>query len=198
MASDTKEVKEKEGSEKATVKAPPSIRSGETRKKAMRGASDIEERDFPPGLKPDYPELRANIEGGVPAEYAGHHLIPVSLAPNSVAMRKAGASGLYDINNGNNGIALPTREADAERTGLCPHNGKHIKEYTDDVAHRLSALDERYRRAARAGRPWTDTHLVRQVHGVEDSIRADLTEHRVVLQKTDPNREDQPGGNNAL
>lgn len=126
-------------------------------------------------------KLNKQIEGGVPEGYEGHHLIGIAEAKTSLAMQDAARHG-YNINNGNNGIALPTEKAEAARTGLPVHNGRHVKEYTDRVSEHLNSLDGRYVRAAKAGKPWGEGRLVDNVHSMEDKIRQELAQGQLQLQ----------------
>jgi hypothetical protein len=125
-------------------------------------------------------DINANIVGGVPDGYAGHHLITVDDANNFPVMRRAAALG-YDINRGTNGIALPTIPAEALRTGLPLHSGRHLAEYTDLVRNELGRLQTRYA----LGRI-DDTRLISEITRVENRIRAQLTSNQVRLQSTDP------------
>ena len=52
-------------------------------------------------------KLNDEIVGGVPPRHAGHHQISINIANNYPVMHKASDIG-YNINNGSNGIALPT------------------------------------------------------------------------------------------
>jgi len=131
-------------------------------------------------------KLNNQIEGGVPEGYAGHHLIGIAEANQSDAMKAAAECG-YNVNNENNGIALPTTEAESERTGLPLHDGRHLGEYTDMVAEQLQNLDDEYLTSIQEGECWSPDYLISQVHEVESSIRSDLLEHNVRLQTADPN-----------
>ncbi len=131
--------------------------------------------------------LNDEIEGEVPEGYAGHHLIGIAEAKGSVAMQEAAECG-YNINNGHNGIALPTDETEAMSTGLPLHTGRHLGEYADMVAGRLEVLDDQYVESIQEGEPWSSEHLLSQVQEVENSIREDLLAHNVSLQNTDPNK----------
>ncbi len=124
--------------------------------------------------------INANIEGGVPEGYAGHHLIPVSSAAKFTVMERAAELG-YDINRGSNGIALPRTVELAQESGLPLHNGGHLGSYFDYVEGQLDALQNRYLSGA-----VTDSTLVSEIGKIENRVRADLLKHRVKLQTTDP------------
>lgn len=128
-------------------------------------------------------KLNDQIEGGVPEGYAGHHLIGINEAKSSISLQAATEAG-YNINNGNNGIALPTDAIEAENTGLPLHNGRHSGEYTDRVAELLEQLDDRYIAAEQAGKPWNNGKLLDEIRETENTIRQELTQHQLGLQNT--------------
>ena len=163
-------------------------KTSDTGKRSMQGPPEAKERSTPDGLKRDRDKLNREIEGGVPKDYAGHHLIGVNEAKDSRVLRMAARHGAYDINNGHNGIALPTEEPEAKKTGLPLHDGRHVKEYTERVAGLLQNLDRRYREAGQAGRKWDDERMCSETGKIENQIRRELTRGELFLQKTDPNR----------
>jgi RHS repeat-associated protein len=131
------------------------------------------------GLKRDQAELIANITGGVPDEYAAHHLLPVSVAKKSAAVRRAAREAGYNINRGRNGIALPTTDAEALATGLPLHRGGHTREYMGLARAKVRALDRRLRGLSRE-------ELAEEVGLIEDSMREALLTDRIRLQNIDP------------
>ena len=124
--------------------------------------------------------INANIEGGVPDGYAGHHLIPVSTAEKFAVMERAAELG-YDINRGSNGIALPRTVELAQESGLPLHSGRHTGAYFDYVRGQLDRLQSRYDAGS-----VTDATLLREVGRIENRIRRDLLSHKVKLQYDDP------------
>ena len=124
--------------------------------------------------------INANIVGGVPDGYAGHHLIGIVEANNYPVMQQAAELG-YNINRGSNGIALPTTVDESVASGLPLHNGRHLGEYTDFVDSQLSRLQNRYDMGV-----ISDDRLIGEVGNVEDTIRQALLNKQVRLQNADP------------
>jgi RHS repeat-associated protein len=125
-------------------------------------------------------DINSNVVGGVPNQYAGHHLIPVSVAQTSSAMRRGAQIG-YNINNGNNGVAFPTTVELAIKSGLPLHRGKHIPEYFQYAKEKLNKLDAAYE----AGK-LSDEQLLKRITKIENQIRKDLLNKKIKLQKKDP------------
>lgn len=124
-------------------------------------------------------DINSNIVGGVPDGYAGHHLIGIAEAQNFPVMEEAAELG-YDINNANNGIALPTDAEESLDTGLPLHSGRHLGEYTDFVNSQLQQLQLQYDLGL-----VTDDNLLSSVGQVENNIRSALLNDGVRLQSTD-------------
>ncbi|RFA24172.1 hypothetical protein CAI21_22560, partial [Alkalilimnicola ehrlichii] len=125
--------------------------------------------------------INANIVGGVPQGYAGHHLVGVAEANRFPVMHRAAELG-YDINRGSNGIALPTTVAESAATGLPLHTGRHVADYERYVNSQLNRLQRRYD----AGRV-SDSQLPSELGRIEDNIRNALLARQVRLQHADPN-----------
>ena len=125
-------------------------------------------------------DINKNIVGGVPEGYAGHHLIGIAEAGKYDVMKKAAELG-YDINRGNNGIALPTTIAESLKTGLPLHNGRHLKEATNYVNKQLTKLQAAYDAGV-----VTDKNLIDAVGKVENKIRDTLLGRKFKLQNADP------------
>jgi hypothetical protein len=139
-------------------------------------------------LKADYPRLKQNIEGGVPAGYEGHHIIPCEKANLSTAMKVAADRYGYNINNSNNGIALPATIEEARRTGLPLHEGYH-RDYNEAMGRKLNDLDEAYASSIRRGREWDGERLCGEIAALESATRQDLVNHRTpALNADDPAR----------
>ena len=146
--------------------------------------------DIPEHLRPDALRggnlnrrggaINRNIEGGVPAGYQGHHLIPVTLAQSSDVLRRAAQLG-YDINRASNGIALPATVELAIETGLPLHSGSHLGEYTRFVRVLLSELEQDWLSGA-----VPEGTLLEQVGAIENEVRRALLAGEVRLQANDP------------
>jgi len=100
-------------------------------------------------------------------------------------MERAAELG-YNINRGSNGIALPTTLAEARRTGLPLHNGKHLGkdavESADALLYdELSSLQKKFDSGN-----LTDAQLLEEVGKVEGTMRKALTSNKVRLQNADP------------
>jgi hypothetical protein len=125
-------------------------------------------------------KLRRVLEdaGKLPEGYAAHHLIPVSVAEDFPILQLVN----YDINSLANGIALPTTAEEAAKSGLQIHSGGHLDSYFDEVRRRLTELTTRFEEAADAGKPWDGFKLEREIHKVEDGLRADIESGELKLQ----------------
>ncbi|WP_263053639.1 AHH domain-containing protein [Oscillatoria nigro-viridis] len=121
------------------------------------------------------------MAGGVPSGYQGHHLIPVKVAQEFPVMQEAADNLGYNINRGNNGIALPGTPAESLSTGLPYHGGRHTPEYNDLARGYLDNLQRRYDRGL-----VSDSDLVNEIANVENQIRSDLLDDRIRLQRNDP------------
>jgi hypothetical protein len=124
--------------------------------------------------------ISANIVGGVPENYVGHHLIGIVEANNYPALHRAAELG-YNINRGSNGIALPNTIEEAMASGLPLHTGRHLGAYTDFVDSQLSRLQNRYD----LGRI-PDAKLGQEIGKVENTIREALLNKQIRLQNLDP------------
>jgi hypothetical protein len=134
-------------------------------------------------------DINSNITR--PAGYEGHHLIGVAEASADI-MERACELG-YDINRGNNGIALPSYanntfpnlpdgQAESTSTGLPLHRGPHrAANYNDCVRQHLAKLEADYR----AGRV-TDCNLCAKIKEIEDEVRRALLAHEIWLNRNDP------------
>jgi hypothetical protein len=202
MPSDYKETLPPDKTEQVTVRAPSHPKVGDVGRRSMQGSLEkssdtqssrsdtgegTEEEQSPGSLERNQYKLRQQIEGGVPEGYEAHHLIPINEAKSSTALPEAAKVG-YDINNGNNGIALPKDEAEAKKTGKPLHRGNPSPEYKDFVTDLLQELDDDYIAAKQDGEPWSKDELLKQAHQVEDTIRKALTQRKVFIHKEDPNK----------
>ena len=123
--------------------------------------------------------LLQSRDSKVRAGYQGHHIVPVSSAQGSSALRRAADDLGYDINRAENCIALPATVEESLATGLPLHSGRHLSEYTDFVEGLLDDLDRR------AGN-LSDTELLDEIAKVEDQIREGLIDGTLRLQNADP------------
>ena len=126
-------------------------------------------------------DINANISGGVPDGYAGHHLIGVAEANRFPVMHKAAGLG-YNINRGANGIALPRTIAESVKTGLPLHSGRHIAEYENLLNSQLNKLQRKYDLGK-----IKDENLIPEISKIENNIRDKLLSGKIKLQHTDPN-----------
>jgi hypothetical protein len=129
--------------------------------------------------------LNEEIDGGVPKDYEGHHLISLHLAEDSKAMQRAADLG-YNINHGPNGMALPATLAESQKSGLPYHGGRHLSARHAGAAdafvkQKLDALDIR----VQAGQI-SDLDLLREVSKIEDATREALSSNKLRLQSNDP------------
>ena len=124
--------------------------------------------------------IAANIAGGVPEGYAGHHLITIAEANRYPVMKRAAGIG-YDINRGANGIALPRSVELAGETGKTLHSGRHVSEYTDIVESQLRRLQNRFDAGA-----ITEKTLLEEVGKIEEKLRQAILNKEVRLQYNDP------------
>ena len=104
--------------------------------------------------------------GGIPKNYAGHHLIAVSVAQKFTVMDKAAELG-YDINRATNGIALPTTIAESLEKGMPVHIGKHLAPYFDIVTDELTPLQNRF-----ANGNLSDEALLGEIANIEARLRS--------------------------
>jgi len=117
----------------------------------------------------------------IPDGYAAHHAIPVAVAEKSEALKYAAKKLGYDIENSNNGIALPTDPEVAQQVGLPVHNGKHTDVYNDYVLEQLKQLDEWWLSGAD---DVTEMELFNKIYEIENKIKADLQACTIACQKT--------------
>jgi hypothetical protein len=131
----------------------------------------------------DHGVLGSRIEGGIPEDHTPHHLIGIKEAGQFPVMEKAAELG-YDVNRGNNLIALPNTEALAKELDMPYHpgNGRHtIKTYVDPVRQRLTDLQRRFD----AGLV-DESSLLSEIGKVEDGIRANLLDGSLRLNSKYP------------
>ncbi|HIF9226196.1 TPA: RHS repeat-associated core domain-containing protein [Photobacterium damselae] len=130
-------------------------------------------------------KLNNEIEGGVPANHAGHHQISINIAQEYPVMHRGAELG-YNINRGLNGIALPTDIDTSIATGLPLHNGRHLSARhegsADALVHReMRSIQTKYDRGL-----IDDLTLVDEIGKAENRIRYALENNEVRLQLADP------------
>ena len=126
-------------------------------------------------------DAKGNPIKGVPPGYQGHHIISVALASNT-AIKDAVADG-YDVNNENNGIALPDNVTAATTTNCRLHFGSHIGLYNKCVTWLLEQLEDAYT----AGRI-TRSQLCGELKKIEDKLRKAIISGDIWLQHKEPSK----------
>ena len=119
--------------------------------------------------------------GGRRADYQAHRIIPCSMRKYSV-IAEAESLG-YDINGANNGIHLPTNDAEAISEDLAKHFGGPIPEYAFCVETHIKKLQDDYNNPDSG---LTDCDICPRLKVIEDTIRQALRDHEIWIQKSDP------------
>lgn len=125
--------------------------------------------DFGKNLKRDYSARNSLIPF---SQCAAHHLIPVAEAQQSEVMKRAARLG-YNINGANNGMFLPTNHGAAKAMKLPLHAGPH-QAYSDHVAEKLAALDNKYKQLTDKNKRPNEAWIKNQVSKLEKQLRTNL------------------------
>ncbi|NJN12707.1 MAG: hypothetical protein HC815_34050 [Richelia sp. RM1_1_1] len=129
----------------------------------------------------DRGDINKNIQGGVPTGYEGHHLISVKVAQQYDVMNYAANNLNYDINRGNNGIALPGTKPESLATGLPYHGGRHKRIYDNFLKAKLDRLERDFQAGL-----LNDNQIEDRITRIEDEMRSDLLNDNIRLQGNDP------------
>ncbi|MGE3804498.1 MAG: AHH domain-containing protein [Gemmataceae bacterium] len=122
-------------------------------------------------LDPCQSGLLATQLGGCPTDYQAHHVIACSVR-NSTALKRASQLG-FDVNGALNGWCLPSEIAEAKKTKLPLHRGRHLSSPPPDpnyftcVQSLLTGLDRDY-----ASGNINDCDLCAKVASVVKKIRS--------------------------
>jgi hypothetical protein len=106
-----------------------------------------------------------------------HHLISCSVMEKlekGKMARLAIASG-YDINNGNNGIALPAYFGHQRKDDLPRHRGGHWDDYYDKVKTELAKVYKQHKDADPCNNPTEAANIKGDLTDLEDLVRGKLT-----------------------
>jgi hypothetical protein len=109
-----------------------------------------------------------------------HHLICCSVMQQlegGKMARLAEASG-YDINNGNNGIALPAKFGHQRKEMLARHRGGHWEKYYKNVRTELAKIYKRHKNDKPCGDDPASENIKGDLEDLEDLIRGKLTKRQ--------------------
>ena len=112
----------------------------------------------------------------LPPGFQAHHLIPDEVARTHPLAQAAKARGVppWDVDNPDNGVALPGSPEKVGTTGLPVHRGSH-REYTDHARDALKAskdgLEEQYGSLDNV----PPEVLVQTMKTLEKQLRGDIT-----------------------
>jgi hypothetical protein len=85
-------------------------------------------------------KLTKNMPGGSLDNHQAHHLIPFAVARDHKLTREAMRRGIWDVDNGNNGINLPCNEEGKQISPDLPlHSGSH-PDWSEMVKNLLDAI----------------------------------------------------------
>lgn len=109
-----------------------------------------------------------------------HHCISCSVMADHQAgdmARLAEESG-YDINSGNNGVALPAYFGHMRKHDKQRHRGGHWDEYYKNVDKELAKIYKTHKNAKPCSDPEARKNILADLKSAEDKIKAKLMDHK--------------------
>ncbi|ATQ74208.1 hypothetical protein CR152_06615 [Massilia violaceinigra] len=116
-----------------------------------------------------------------PKGYAAHHKIAEQFEDHP-ALAEAKKRGIWNINEGSNGVPLPRTQAESLATGKPLHSGNHLGTYYDEVLQGLDKIGTVPSKLAKM----SDAQLLGKINGVENKLHSMLEQDQIRLQSTDP------------
>lgn len=98
---------------------------------------------------------------------------------NHPVIAEAQKRGIYNINAGSNGVALPTKASESLASGKPLHSGNHLGTYYSAIQNQLDRITPQLKQLS-------DSDLLGKINGIENRTKTALEQDALRLQSTDP------------